>query len=248
MYIIFTDESGEPGGFDIEKKGLVKNTSKYFILAGFMINSDEILKIEEKLRDIKLKYGLNTYHEVKWNTKYKAISIEYEQIISMKKEIMQIVRKYKNSVIGIVMDKEYCYNNKEHIKNHNDLYSVALHLLMERCCMQITKETGRKNTEPALIFADSRKNDKNNKLDKELQMSYLRAKNMGTYFVKFPNFCDALIFADSDYSAGIQIADFCAGAIFRKYEKNDEEFFTILKPSIRKHKGKIDGAGLKLYK
>lgn len=248
MYIIFTDESGQPGGFDIEKKELVKNTSKYFILSGFMINSDEILKIEEKLRDIKLKYGLNPYHEVKWNTKYKAIGIEFEQIISMKKEIMQIVKKYKNSVVGIVMDKEYCYKNKEFIKDHNDLYSVALHLLMERCCMQITDEKGRKTTEPALIFADSRKNDGNNKLDKELQMSYLRAKNMGTYFVKFPNFCDTLIFADSDYSAGIQIADFCAGAIFRKYEKDDEEFFNILKPSIRKHKGKIEGAGLKLYK
>ena len=92
MYIIFTDESGQPGGFDIEKKELVKNTSKYFILSGFMINSDEILKIEEKLRDIKLKYGLNPYHEVKWNTKYKAIGIVFEQIISMKKEIRRTLR------------------------------------------------------------------------------------------------------------------------------------------------------------
>ena len=65
MYIIFLDESGQPGGFDKENNKLVKNTSKYFVLAGFMINADEILQIECRMRDIKLKYGLNPYHEVK---------------------------------------------------------------------------------------------------------------------------------------------------------------------------------------
>ena len=163
MYIIFLDESGQPGGFDNKTNSLVENTSKYFILAGFMINADEILNIEMALRDVKLKYGLNPYHEVKWNTRYKDIGLEYSQIMEMKKEIMQIVNKYKNSVVGIIMDKEYCYKNKEFVKTHNDLYALALHLLMERCCMQITD-------------------------------------------------------------------------------------FKILKPSIRTHKGNINGAGIKLYK
>ena len=248
MYIIFLDESGQPGGFDKENKKLVKNTSRFFVLSGFMIDANKILKIEEKMRDIKLKYGLNPYHEVKWNTRYKDIGIDYKKIMNMKKEIMGIVNNYKNSVIGIVMDKEYCYKNKKFIQNHNDLYSLALHLLMERCCMQITDEKGRNTAMPAMLFADSRKNDSNNKLDVELQNSYLRAKNMGTHFVKFPNFCDTLIFVDSDYSAGIQVADFCAGAIFRKYEKEDDTFFDILKPSIRTHKRVIEGAGIKLYK
>lgn len=248
MYIIFIDESGQPSGFNIEANELVKNTSKYFILSGFIIDANEILHIEEKLRDIKLKYGLNPYHEVKWNTRYKDIGIGFKEIMNMKKEIMQIVNNYKNSVIGIIMDKEHCYRNKQFIQNHNDLYAVALHLLMERCCMQITDEKGRDTIIPAMLFADSRKNNNNNRLDIELQNAYLRAKNMGTYFVKFPNFCDTLIFVDSDYSAGIQIADFCAGAIYRKYEKEDSTFFDILKPSIRTHKGKIIGAGIKLYK
>lgn len=237
---------GQPGGFNEEKNELVKNTSKYFILFGFMINADKILHIERTLKDIKIKYGLNPYHEIKWNTKYKEIAMEYSQIMNMKKEVMEIVKDYKNSIVGIIMDKEYCYKNKEFIKDHNDLYALALHLLMERFCMQITKS---KNTKvPVMLFADSRGNDKNNRLDKNLQISYLRAKNMGTHFVKFPNFCDSLIFVDSDYSAGVQIADFCAGAIFRKYENKDDTFFEILKPSIRKHKNSIEGAGIKLYK
>lgn len=248
MQIIFVDESGQPGGYDKDNQKLVKNASKYFILSGFMIDSEKILYIEQELRDIKIKYGLNPYHEVKWNSSYSQLGLKYKESMEMKKEIIEIMTKYKNSVIGIVMDKEYCYKNKEFVKNHNDLYSLALHLIMERACMQITDEKGRKTMTPAMLFVDSRKNDNNNNLDKELQMAYLRAKNMGTHFVKFPNFCDSLIFADSDYTAGIQMADFCAGAIFRKYEKEDNEFFNILKPAIRTHNNSIVGAGIKVYK
>lgn len=36
---------GQPGEFDEEKKEPVKNTSKYFILSGFMIEADNILQI-----------------------------------------------------------------------------------------------------------------------------------------------------------------------------------------------------------
>ena len=220
MYIIFLDESGQPGGFDNESNKLLKNTSKYFVLAGFMINADDILKIEKHMRDIKIKYGLNPLHEIKWHTTYSKLKLFFEQYKNMKLEIIKEISKYKNSVIGIVMDKENCYKNRmEYIKNHNDLYATALHLLMERASMQITNKFGKRdNLIPAMLIADSRKNDNNNKLDKELQIAYLRAKNMGTHFIKFPNFCESIVFVDSDYYSGVQFADFCAGAIYKKFE------------------------------
>lgn len=102
---------------------------------------------------------------------------------------------------------------------------------------------------PALMFTDSRKNDNNNKLDKELQISYLRARSLGTHYIKFPNFCESLVFLDSNYSCGIQCADFCAGAIHKKFEMQNEEFFNVLMPAIRKNKSEnIYGYGIKLYK
>ena len=249
MYIIFLDESGQPGGFDKENKKLVKNTSKYFVLAGFMINADDILKIEKRMRDIKIKYGLNPLHEIKWHTTYSKLKLSFEQYKNMKTEIVREISKYKNSVIGIIMDKENCYKNKsEYIKNHNDLYATALHLLMERASMQITNKFRKRNDLiPAMLIADSRKNDNNNKLDKELQIAYLRAKNMGTHFIKFPNFCESIVFVDSDYYSGVQFADFCAGAIYKKFEDDSSDFFEELKPAIRKHHNSINGAGIKLY-
>lgn len=120
---------------------------------------------------------------------------------------------------------------------------------MERVCMEISDRDGRDATTPALMFTDSRKNDNNNKLDKELQIAYLRARSLGTYYIKFPNFCESLVFIDSNYSCGIQCADFCAGAIHRKFEMNDENFFNLLLPAIRCNKeNEIYGYGIKIYK
>ncbi len=247
MYLVFIDESGQPGGFDEEKGELIKNSSKYFTLAGFMIDADKILEIENSLRDIKLKYNLNPLHEVKWYTTYSKLGLNFNQYKNMKMDIIKIISKYPNSVIGIVIDKEHAYKNKEYVKNHNDLYAVALHLLMERIWMETSKKNNKERQIPVMVLADSRKNDNNNKLDKELQIAYLRAKNMGTYFIKFPNFCESLVFVNSDYYAGIQLSDFCAGAIHKKFENNDEEFFNVLLPAIRTHHNEIYGAGIKLY-
>lgn len=249
MYIVFIDESGQPGGWDNEKNSLKSNCSKFFTLGGFMIDANNILEIESKFKDIKLKYGLNESVEIKWSCSYSKLGLTFEQYMNMKQDIIKMISNYNNSVIGIIMDKEYCYKNRTDIKNHNDLYAFALNLLMERVCMEISDRDGKNATTPALMFTDSRKNDNNNKLDKELQIAYLRARSLGTHYIKFPNFCESLVFIDSSYSSGIQCADFCAGAIHKKFEVNDNNFFDLLLPAIRHNKqNNIYGYGVKLYK
>lgn len=236
MYIVFIDESGQPGGWDSEKNSLTKDSSKFFTLSGFMINADNILEIETKFKDMKIKYGLKESTEVKWSCTYSKLGLNFEQYKNMKQDIINMISNYKNSVIGIVMDKENCYKNRTDIKNHNDLYAFALNLLMERVCMEISDRDGRNAMTPALMFTDSRKNDNNNKLDKELQIAYLRARSLGTHYIKFPNFCESLVFIDSNYSCGIQCADFCAGAIHKKFENNEDIFFKSLLPAVRANK------------
>lgn len=249
MYIVFIDESGQPGGWNCDKKCLTENSSNFFTLGGFMIEANNILELETKFKDIKLKYGLTELTEIKWSASYSKLGLNLEQYKNMKIDIIKMISEYQNSVIGIVMDKESCYKNRNDIKNHNDLYAFALNLLMERICMEISDRDGRFSTTPALMFTDSRKNDNNNKLDKELQIAYLRARSLGTYFIKFPNFCESLVFIDSTYSSGIQCADFCAGAIHKKFEVNDDSFFNLLLPAIRHNKqNNIYGYGIKLYK
>ena len=63
----------------------------------------------------------------------------------------------------------------------------------------------------------------------------------------FPNFSESLVFIDSQYSSGVQLADFCAGAIFKKFEDNVAEFYETLVPEIRCHNKKIWGCGIKVF-
>ena len=82
-----------------------------------------------KFKDIKIKYGLKESTEVKWSCTYSKLGLNFEQYKNMKQDIINMISNYKNSVIGIVMDKENCYKNRTDIKNHNDLYAFALNLL-----------------------------------------------------------------------------------------------------------------------
>ena len=54
--------------------------------------------------------------------------------------------------------------------------------------MEITRFSRINKAKPVLMIADSRRSVNGNKLDQQLQIAYLRAKNMGTHFMKFPNF------------------------------------------------------------
>lgn len=247
MYIVFIDESGQPGGYNVEKQELIKGATRYFVLSGFMIDGNDLINIEQKLNQVKIKYNLSRDTEAKWNSNYSALGMNLDEYRKYKGEVCQIIADYKSSVVGIVMDKEKCYKNRKGIENHNDLYAYALNLLMERFCMEITDRHGRDTNIPVILFTDSRKNDNNNRLDKELQKSYRRAKYMGTKYIGFPNFSESLVFIDSQYSSGIQLADFCAGAIFKKFEDNINQFLDILMPAIRSHSGKIDGVGIKEF-
>lgn len=247
MYIVFIDESGQPGGYDKETQKLVEGATRFFVLSGFMIDGNSLIDIEQKLNQVKIKYGLSRDVEAKWNSSYKALGMTLDEYKKYKREVCEIIADYQNSVVGIVMDKEKCYKTKRNIENHNDLYAYALNLLMERFCMEVTDRHGRDTNIPVILFTDSRKNDNNNRLDKELQTSYRRAKYMGTKYIGFPNFSESLVFIDSQYSSGVQLADFCAGAIFKKFEDNKEEFLNILKPAIRSHNGTIFGVGIKEF-
>ena len=213
-----------------------------------MIDADNLLDIEKELKDIKLKYGLSTVHEIKWHTNYSKYGLNFEQYDKMRVEITQLISNYKNSVIGIVMDKKSCYKNKDYITTPNDLYATALHLLMERYCMLTSNVKRISKQKPIIIIADSRQSVNSNKLDKQLQVAYLRAKNMGTHFVKFPTVAEGIIFVDSDNFSGIQLADYCAGIIHKKYEMKDDRFFNILEPGIRTHNNTKDGPRIKWYK
>lgn len=245
MYFVFVDESGQPGGYDYCTQKLTAGSSKYFTLGSILIPADDTIKLQNKLKTLKLMHNLPTDKEFKWNAKYSKYGIDKKTYISYREGMVELINEYSNSVIVAVIDKDEAYK-KNYINNHHDIYVQALHFIMERVQKEMNdrKLTG----EPIMFMLDSRKNDKNCKLDEELQIAYKRATKLGTYYMSFPFFSETPIFVDSDYSAGVQLADYCTGIVHRAYEVGYSDWFEKIKPALRKSEtGKFKGYGIKVF-
>ena len=62
--------------------------------------------------------------------------------------------------------------------------------------------------------------------------------------MSFNNLVEGLFIAPSHLSVGVQFADLVAGAIYRKFEKDDDKFYNQIEKSIRNKNGNITGYGI----
>lgn len=57
----------------------------------------------------------------------------------------------------------------------------------------------------------------------------------------YKNLIEGVFIAPSHFSVGIQFADLIAGAVYRKFERQDNKFFDMIYPLFRRNKdGKIE--------
>ena len=64
------------------------------------------------------------------------------------------------------------------------------------------------------------------------------------HYSNFNNLIEGLFIAPSHLSVGVQFADLVSGAVFRKFEKNDDKYYNQIKNSIRNRDGNINGYGI----
>ena len=62
--------------------------------------------------------------------------------------------------------------------------------------------------------------------------------------LEIQNLVEGLFIHPSNLSVGIQLADMVAGAVWRKYERGDNKYYEMLKPSLRKDPQKQAGFGV----
>lgn len=242
MHILFIDESG--GLTPPNKEG-----PRYFVLGGLIVPEEIWPKLAADLKRIKAYY--HVAGEIKWryfiagNNKVtnSLVHLSPEQRDMMRLELFSAMEKYKGlRIISVVSDVQKAYSDI-HIKNEDGLYHRAYKVLTERFqyfLQDMERTSGQKIN--GLIVCDNR----NSREDKRLQQFHQRLVNGSkTNFSSYENIIEGLFIAPSHFSVGIQFADLVAGAIYRKMEANDERFFDIIKPIIRKSEnGKIDGYGL----
>ncbi len=241
MQILFLDESGAVVPDN-------KKHSKYFTIGGIIIPEDYWHDIYKKFKELKKQYKIDS--EIKWRffsphnkDEDNGLShLSFEEKNAVRSKLYEIISHYKSvKIISIVTDINQAYK-LSYINNKDDLYWYSYKQVIERFqyhLQDLSRETG--TTFHGLIIIDNRLSYDDNRL-RHLHYNLLVTNNEN--YSNFGNLVEGLFIAPSHLSIGIQLADVVAGAIYRKYEKNDDVFFEKIKTSIRNKNGIIEGYGI----
>lgn len=242
MHLLFIDESGNPS--PPGRKG-----PKYFVLGGVIIPEEIWPKLSADIRRLKGDYSVTG--EIKWRyfvagnrkAENSLLHLDPAKRDQLRILLFQALARYKSvKIISVIADVQRAYDDKT-IKDDDGLYQRAYKILTERFqyfLQDMERESGQRIN--GLIICDHR----NNHQDERLRALHQKLVNSeGIFTSTYANLIEGLFLAPSHYSVGIQFADLVAGAVYRKFDAEDERFYALIEPLVRKSPtGKVEGYGL----
>ncbi|MFQ5608402.1 MAG: DUF3800 domain-containing protein, partial [Candidatus Zixiibacteriota bacterium] len=129
------------------------------------------------------------------------------------------------------------------IISQSDIYFRTYKPVTERFqyfLQDLTRETGSNIS--GIIVADHRGRGDDDKMRTQHERLVREDRK---YTSTYGNFVESLFFSPSHMSIGIQLADMIAGAIWRRFQHDDERYFNQIRNSFRRSpSGKTDGFGI----
>jgi len=200
------------------------------------------IKIRRKIRgEIKWRYFAPNNEEAR-NPMRGLAQAERDAI---REEIYRLMSSEAGiKTLACVASREGAYAMAS-INTQEDIYHAAFKPVTERFqyhLQDVSKISGRK--EFGIVVGDHRGAGDDRRLRGHHEMLLHSASEFTS---KYGNLIEGLFIHPSNLSVGIQLADMVAGAVWRKFERQDEKYYQLLKPSLRKD-SKGDEAGYGLVK
>lgn len=233
MRFFFIDESGNSaiGG------------TKFLVLGGLILRDDDWPKVQSAYDSLKVEFGVHPNVEVKWRhvrhpgghrNPLRALGDAERTQFGLR--TLGLVRQTTYArVVAVIIDKVAAYGRHD-ITSEEDVYERAVSLAMERFQYYL-----RANHSFGIVVQDQRLPGQ----DIKLRAFYRGLLTTGTRWTRFPNILEGVFLTPSDYSTGIQLADFVAGAFYAAHcsEKPDTKYFNIIRGKVTgdPQKGKRHG-------
>lgn len=241
-YHFFLDESGDHGLTTLDPNFPV------FVLAGCLLESSDLTKHEEEIRQFKLQF-FNSTDVILHSREIRKCEGPFQILfdLDVKKRfyesLNEIVSKTKFKIIGAAVNKE------EHIKKYGkgarDPYSISLAFIIERLIFSLDGD----NNQVTISIEKRGKRE-----DQQLLDQYNIIHDRGTYFVTpdriSQRIADFNFFHKRDNIIGLQTADLCAYPLARHTLNSQEPYipFKVIENKIYCDKnGKYKGYGLKVF-
>ncbi len=189
--------------------GFKERSSKWFLFTIVLINDHK--RIEKVIKNIRK--GLKKKYKIRELHAYHADKITRIRMLKKLSEIKEI------KILSIILNKQKVYIDLQKQKDY--LYNYTANILLDR----LHNKRLIKTSEPINLFIDQKDTKKfiRENFEKYLKNNLIKRGNNGRIEIKIK---------PSHTERCLQAVDFVSWAIFRKYERNDYEYYELVKNKI----------------
>lgn len=228
MHILYLDEAG------------THREASYFVLAGLAVFEREIYWYAQDLDALQKRYFPNIDNpiEVHASILHTPTSegipepfdrLSKEQRRQLLSDVYQIIRARRGVIFGVAIEKSWCANEEpyerafEDLTSRFDLYLRRLNALSageeQRGIIAVAESSYRRNLE---ILGE-------------------RFRGGSTRWGQIRTLADVPFFLPAKNTRLLQLADFCANAIYSRYNSGLTRDFDIIAPRFDREQGRIHG-------
>jgi hypothetical protein len=228
MYILYLDESGT--GSD----------TSYFVLAGLAVFEREIYWYAQDVDTIQKNYLPDIDYAVEFHASplrqresdrvpEPFNSLTFEQRRQLIKDMYQIIRNRRGVLFGVAIEKAWCVNEEPYERAFEDLTS-RFDLFLRR----INATAGEHEQRGIIAVAES-------SYRRNLEVLGERFRGGSTRWGQLRTISDVPFFLPPKNTRLLQLADFCANAIFGRYNSGLSSDFDIIAPRFDRDETRIHG-------
>lgn len=212
MYILYIDESGD---------SYYWNEQNHFVLAGVAVHEGQVRNITSKLDEIQNKF----FPDINIKLHLHAHPLRqgkghFRKLDPTKRE--QLLDSIYSLMAGMDFPKMILFSTAMHINRVKSLDKVLDEVFMDmilRFDAFLRRQHARDIPNKGLLIIDKAHEEKYRTLLASFQQD-------GTKYGQIRNVIDVPYFGHGEHTRMLQLADFCAHAVFRYYNYED---FTLLK-------------------
>ena len=201
--LVFSDESG---AYETKRSEGFLLSHPFYVRANVLIPAENYRDIENIVSRLKNSIGIDSTSEIKWSHYGNMIKNRPDQHLSAL-TVMDIRSFYENLVKEICGIKGlsvfYTLTDNRVARNIEDIKMLRMHL---QNAYQRAHLHSQDNNGYSIVIAD----ELNNKT-KRLKEAVYRLTSEGDAYLNYENVYKGLLVECSNQSAGLQVADICAG-------------------------------------
>jgi len=228
MYVLYLDESG------------TDSDASYFVLAGLAVFEREIYWYAQDLDAIQKRYLPDINYPVEFHASplrhrdSKKVPepfncLQLEERRQLVNDIYQVIRNRKGLLFGVAIEKAWCTHEEPYERAFEDLTS-RFDLFLRR----INSTAGENEQRGLIAVAES-------SYRRNLEVLGERFRGGTTRWGQIRSLADVPFFLPAKNTRLLQLADFCANAIFGRYNSGLTRDLDIISPRFDREQGRIHG-------